>query len=110
MKHDASRVVQSVVKHGTPAQRTMVLSELKGKIQVLSRSKHGHFLVCKLLRYLKGKELDEVLKEFRGNCVRMGTHSTAAVRGRRPPDGPPALTRALPAPPSSFSSTRTTAS
>jgi pumilio family protein 6 len=50
LKHDASRIVQTVVKYGTPEERNQIALELKGKFKQLAESRyskvgHGQNLV-----------------------------------------------------------------
>jgi hypothetical protein len=44
-RHDASRVVQWCVRHGTPDQRAFVMAELTPSILELCTARHGHQLV-----------------------------------------------------------------
>lgn len=41
LKHDASRIVQTVVKYGTQQERDQVAGELKGKYKELAQSKYS---------------------------------------------------------------------
>lgn len=41
LKHDASRVVQTVVKYGGQKERDEIASELKGKYRDLAQSKYS---------------------------------------------------------------------
>ncbi|KAF8751134.1 hypothetical protein RHS01_08716 [Rhizoctonia solani] len=50
-KHDASRIVQTLVKYGGQKERDEVAAELKGKYRDLAQNKYGKFLVTKLIRY-----------------------------------------------------------
>lgn len=43
-KHDASRIVQSVVRYGGQAERDEIATELKGKFKELSQSKYSKVL------------------------------------------------------------------
>jgi pumilio family protein 6 len=40
-KHDASRIVQTVIKYGTPAERDEVAAELKGKYKELAQNRYS---------------------------------------------------------------------
>jgi len=51
LKHDASRVVQTLLKFGSKEQRGEVAKALKGKYAELAKSTYGKFLVCKILKY-----------------------------------------------------------
>lgn len=49
MNHSSSRVVQAVLKHGTPAHRQIVLDDCREDLVSLARSPHGNFVVRKLV-------------------------------------------------------------
>jgi pumilio family protein 6 len=40
-KHDASRIVQTVVKHGRQKERDEIAAELKGKYKELAQNKYS---------------------------------------------------------------------
>lgn len=41
LKHDASRIVQTVVKHGKQKERDEIAVELKGKFRELAQNKYS---------------------------------------------------------------------
>lgn len=45
----ASRIIQSCVKHGSPAHRAQVLAEIRPQLVELAQNPYAHFLVSKLL-------------------------------------------------------------
>lgn len=49
MSHTASRVIQACAKHGTDADRQMILAEATPRVVDLAKSSYGHFLLCKLI-------------------------------------------------------------
>ncbi|KAF8590688.1 ARM repeat-containing protein [Ramaria rubella] len=51
LKHDASRIIQTIIKYGTPAERLEVAKELEGNYLQLVQGKYSKFLVSKLIRY-----------------------------------------------------------
>lgn len=51
LKHDASRIVQTCVKHGTAEQRQEIIEELKDHLMALTKSRYGKFLAMKLFKY-----------------------------------------------------------
>eukprot|EP01138_Halocafeteria_seosinensis_P008246 gb/GECG01008427.1/.p1 GENE.gb/GECG01008427.1/~~gb/GECG01008427.1/.p1 ORF type:complete len:651 (+),score=97.17 gb/GECG01008427.1/:1-1953(+) len=79
MKHDASRVMQSVMQHGTDEQRHTLLKAIGSKFVPLAKSKYGHQLVQKCLRYGSKELKEKILREFRGNVVRLATHHLGAL-------------------------------
>ncbi|GMH54748.1 hypothetical protein TrRE_jg3003, partial [Triparma retinervis] len=79
-RHDASRVVQAMVQHGTDEQRATVLDELKNAIADMSKSQYGHFIVLKLIKYCSNTPENKkmLLKAFKGQVVKLATHSVGA--------------------------------
>jgi pumilio family protein 6 len=71
--HNASRIVQSCLKHGTEEHRKQVIAELKPKLLYLAQNQYGHFLVKKILHYSKA-ELPFMLTSFRGKFVALLRH------------------------------------
>ncbi|KAL0577745.1 Pumilio y domain member 6 [Marasmius crinis-equi] len=59
-KHDASRIVQTVVKYGQAAERNTVAEELKGKYKDLAQNKYSKGHVLKLLLH---REASSVLAD-----------------------------------------------
>ncbi|TFY74574.1 hypothetical protein EWM64_g9439 [Hericium alpestre] len=76
-KHDASRIVQTVVKWGNQKQRDEVAVELKGKYKELSQNKYSKFLVTKLIRLCPSHRLS-ILLEFRTHVMRLLLHREAS--------------------------------
>ncbi|KAA1477859.1 ARM repeat-containing protein [Dentipellis sp. KUC8613] len=76
-KHDASRIVQTVVKHGNQKQRDAVAVELKGRYKELAQNKYSKFLVTKLIRLCPAHRLSIIL-EFRGQVLRLLLHREAS--------------------------------
>ena len=75
-KHDASRIIQTILKYGTPLQRKVICREMKDFV-LLSRSKYGKFIVSKLLKYGNAEQRQKILKEFEGNVVKCIKHKEA---------------------------------
>lgn len=50
-KHDASRIVQTVVKYGDKAQREEIAKELKGTYAEMAQSNYGRYLAEKIMHY-----------------------------------------------------------
>ncbi|KAF9527234.1 armadillo-type protein [Crepidotus variabilis] len=76
-KHDASRIVQSVVKYGGQPERDQIAAELKGKFKELSQSKYSKFLVTKLIRFCPSHR-SSILLEFQSSVLRMLLHKEAS--------------------------------
>ncbi|CAG8553859.1 9898_t:CDS:2 [Paraglomus brasilianum] len=75
LKHDASRVVQTLLKFGSKEQRGEVAKALKGKYAELAKSTYGKFLVCKILN---PQHRDDIIKEFYGQVRKLIKHKEAS--------------------------------
>ncbi|KAE9402210.1 ARM repeat-containing protein [Gymnopus androsaceus JB14] len=76
-KHDASRIVQTVVKYGGPKERNEIAEELKGGYKDLARNKYSKFLVTKLIRFCPTHRAS-ILLEFQGQVMKMLLHREAS--------------------------------
>ncbi|CAE6355347.1 unnamed protein product [Rhizoctonia solani] len=76
-KHDASRIVQTLVKYGGQKERDEVAAELKGKYRDLAQNKYGKFLVTKLIRYCNAHRA-AILSEFHNHIIRLLLHREAS--------------------------------
>ncbi|KAB5590423.1 Pumilio like domain containing protein [Ceratobasidium theobromae] len=76
-KHDASRIVQTLVKYGGQKERDEVAAELKGKYRDLAQNKYGKFLVTKLIRYCNTHR-GAILSEFHNHVIRLLLHREAS--------------------------------
>ncbi|KAI9464766.1 armadillo-type protein [Russula earlei] len=76
-KHDASRIVQTIVKWGKGAQRDEVAAELRGRFKELVENKYSKFLVAKLARFCPSHRLSMIM-EFRSHVVRLLLHREAS--------------------------------
>ncbi|ORZ39907.1 armadillo-type protein [Catenaria anguillulae PL171] len=72
-KHDASRIVQCMVKYGNEKQRLLIANELKGKFVELSRSMYGRFITLRFLKYTTAAR-PSILAEFRGHVSKNIKH------------------------------------
>ncbi|KAI9223679.1 armadillo-type protein [Blastocladiella britannica] len=64
-KHDASRIVQCMVKYGNEAQRLAIATELKGTFLELARSMYGRFITLRFLKYTSAVR-SSIIAEFKG--------------------------------------------
>lgn len=51
LRHDASRIVESILQYGTEKQREKILTELTSKLVEISKTPYGHFVVLKVIFY-----------------------------------------------------------
>ncbi|PFH47695.1 hypothetical protein AMATHDRAFT_6504 [Amanita thiersii Skay4041] len=77
LKHDASRIVQTILKYGRAAERNEIANELKGKFKDLAQNKYSRFLVTKLIKSCTNKRAD-IFMEFRGSVLRLLLHREAS--------------------------------
>ncbi|PCH37111.1 ARM repeat-containing protein [Wolfiporia cocos MD-104 SS10] len=77
IKHDASRIVQTVVRYGGEKHRNEIATELQGKYKELAQSKYSKFLVTKLIRFCPSHRAT-ILREFQGHVLRLLLHREAS--------------------------------
>ncbi|KAI6026552.1 armadillo-type protein [Pisolithus microcarpus] len=77
LKHDASRIIQTIVKYGGRKERDQIASELKGHFKQLSQGKYSKFLVSKLIRHCSSHR-ESILSEFHGCVLRLLLHREAS--------------------------------
>ncbi|EAU87141.1 puf family RNA-binding protein [Coprinopsis cinerea okayama7 len=75
-KHDASRIVQTIVKYGGQKERDEIASELKGRFRELAQNKYSKFLVTKLIRFCSSQR-QSILLEFQPQVLRLLLHREA---------------------------------
>lgn len=69
LKHDASRVVQTLVKYSSKDRREQIVDALKGQFYLLATSAYGKYLLVKLLHYGSRKSRQTIIDELHG-CLR----------------------------------------
>lgn len=78
LKRDTSRVLQSVLKHGSKAQRDEVFNELKGKLVDIAQNQYAHFILNKMLKYGDKAQKELILTQFAGKIRRLAKHKEAS--------------------------------
>lgn len=78
MKHDASRIVQTLVKYSTKERREEIVDQLKGKMYVLATSAYGKYLLVKLLHYGSKKSRQAIIDELHGTLRKLMRHREGA--------------------------------
>ncbi|SCU80603.1 LADA_0B08548g1_1 [Lachancea dasiensis] len=78
MKHDASRVVQTLVKYSSKERRDQVVNALKGKYYVLATSSYGKYLLIKLLHYGSKQSRQVIIDELHGSLRKLMRHREGA--------------------------------
>ncbi|KAF8123007.1 armadillo-type protein [Boletus edulis] len=77
LKHDASRIIQTIVKYGGQKERDQVAGELKGHYRELAQSKYSKFLVTKLIRFCPAHRAS-ILLEFQSHVLKLLLHREAS--------------------------------
>ncbi|GMF15885.1 unnamed protein product [Phytophthora fragariaefolia] len=77
-KHDASRVIQSLMQHGKPEHRSQIVLEMKEHLIDVAKMQYGCFLVQKMIRYGSVDDRAAIVKCLTGHVVQVGTHNIAA--------------------------------
>lgn len=77
-KHDTARVIQSIVKHGNAAQRTVVFDELKDSVIEFSKMKFARFFVTKMSKYGNAQQRQYIVKSMYGHVKVLLRHAVAS--------------------------------
>ncbi|KAI6121177.1 armadillo-type protein [Pisolithus sp. B1] len=75
LKHDASRIIQTIVKYGGRKERDQIASELKGHFKQLSQGKYSKYR--NLIRHCSSRR-ESILSEFQGYVLRLLLHREAS--------------------------------
>lgn len=78
LKHDSSRVVQTLVKYTTTERRDAIVTALKGNYYKLATSSYGKFLLVKLLHYGSKESRELILNELHGKLRKLMRHKEGA--------------------------------
>lgn len=78
LKHDASRIVQTLIKYSTKERREQITLALKDKIYVLATSSYGKYLLVKLLHYGSKNSRQIIIDQLHGNLRKLMRHREGA--------------------------------
>ncbi|CAM9023032.1 unnamed protein product [Wickerhamomyces anomalus] len=78
LKHDASRVVQTLVKYSSKERREAVTTALKSHFYELATSSYGKYLLVKLLHYGTKDSRGLILDELHGKLRKLMRHREGA--------------------------------
>lgn len=78
MKHDASRVVQTLVKYASKEKRDIIVKQLKGNYYQLATSSYGKYLLVKLLHYGSKESRALIVDELHGKLRKLMRHKEGA--------------------------------
>ncbi|GME76892.1 unnamed protein product [Ambrosiozyma monospora] len=78
LKHDASRVVQTLVKYCSKERRDAICLALKSNYYNLATSAYGKYLLIKLLHYGSKESRELILSELHGKLRKLMRHREGA--------------------------------
>lgn len=78
MKHDASRVVQTLVKYSSKERRDIIVQSMKGHYYPLATSAYGKYLLIKLLHYGSKASRGLIINELHGKLRKLMRHREGA--------------------------------
>lgn len=78
LKHDGSRIIQSLYKYGTAEQRSSLTKEILKSVVVMSKTKHGRFLVQSMLRYGSKSDIQDFITAIAGKVQSLAIHQIAS--------------------------------
>lgn len=78
LKHDASRVVQTLVKYSSKERRDIIVKSLKGNYYLLATSSYGKYLLIKLLHYGSKDSRKLIVDELHGKLRKLMRHREGA--------------------------------
>ena len=79
LRHDASRIVESILQYGNEKQREKILTEVANKLFEIAKTPYGHFVVLKAITYCTGNaEQKKIASAFVDHFVSLGAHVIGA--------------------------------
>lgn len=79
LRHDASRIVQSIFQFGTVEQRRRVLKEMSPQISELAKTPYGHFTGLKAIDSCTEEDEQKlIIQGLKGHFVSLGTNVIGA--------------------------------
>lgn len=78
LKHDASRVVQTLVKYSSKERRDLIVKALQGHYYQLATSSYGKYLLVKLLHYGSKESRAIIVNELHGKLRKLMRHKEGA--------------------------------
>ncbi|KAI5963266.1 puf6 [Candida pseudojiufengensis] len=78
LKHDASRVVQTLIKYSSKDRRDKIVNSLKGSFYQLATSAYGKYLLIKILHYGSKESRAVIVNELHGKLRKLMRHKEGA--------------------------------
>jgi pumilio homology domain family member 6 len=79
LRHDASRMVQTILQFGSDQQKELVLNELNEKMFEIAKTPYGHFAILKAITYCNQQaSMKKIVTALQKHFVSLGTHVIGA--------------------------------
>lgn len=79
LRHDASRIIQTLIQFGNDQQRDVILSELLSKFYEIAKAPYGHFTILKMITYgNKNDFMKKITQGLKSHFVSLGCHVIGA--------------------------------
>lgn len=79
LRHDVSRIIQSVLQFGDALQKDLVLQELLARFYEIAKTPYGHFTVLKAIIYCNTPaQMKKIVSSLATHFVSLGTHVIGA--------------------------------
>lgn len=78
LRHDSSRVVQTIFKYSDQEKRTAITNALKGSYVELAKSAYGKYLLVKMMHYGNAKVRKQIIDELHGHFRKLMKHREGA--------------------------------
>jgi pumilio family protein 6 len=79
LRHDASRMVQSILQFGDTQQKEVIFSELVKKTYEVAKTPYGHFTILKAITYCTSDaDQKRMVSALKGHFVSLGTNVIGA--------------------------------
>ncbi len=73
LRHDASRIVQTVLQFGTIEQKETILTSLCQKASEIAKTPYGHFTILKAITYCtRPADQKKIVASLKGHFVSLG--------------------------------------
>lgn len=80
LKHDASRVVQTLIKYSGKERRDKIVDALKGSFYQLATSAYGKYLLIKILHYGSKESREAIVNELHGKLRKVDETQGRRIR------------------------------
>ncbi|CAB4056228.1 PUF6 [Lepeophtheirus salmonis] len=79
LAHDTVRVIESLLLHGSVAQRNIVFNEIMASNSVIdmTKNKYGSFIVIKMLKYGSKEQREGIARLYDGKTAKLMKHKIA---------------------------------